>query len=320
MKSNKGKAYTGGVIAVKEKKLLRDKIEKMCALGADEALKTLVESGFGGGASLAPEELVLADEREIDAFIREYTPSNKVTNYLLAPRDFHNAKALLKARHLSADATPLLGGEGIYSVETLARAVETEEDTNLPKELKGAIESANELLKEENPSGADAGFLFDQALYAYLNRVLGRGGVCKRLLVRRADMTNLLTAFRAGSLEEAEKYFVGGGSLSSKELSAAFEDTEKIKKAFEKSDYSEYVDKLITAKAEGKPYTEAEKELESFELGYFSKRPYELSGQGRFLYYVFRRRTENENVRVVFVCLNAGLEEKEIIKRLRGVR
>ena len=58
--------------------------------------------------------------------------------------------------------------------------------------------------------------------------------------------------------------------------------------------------------------------LESFETDFFAEKPYELSGQGTFLYYIFRRRAENENVRIVFVCLRAGLSEAEIKKRLRG--
>ncbi len=58
--------------------------------------------------------------------------------------------------------------------------------------------------------------------------------------------------------------------------------------------------------------------LESFEIDFFAEKPYELSGQGNFLYYIFRRRAENENVRIAFVCLRAGLSEAEIKKRLRG--
>lgn len=320
MMEKKGSAYTGGVIAVREKKLLRDKIVRLCGMSAEEALRTLSESGFGGGdTSLSPEELVLADEREIDEFICEYAPSRRVKEYLLAPRDFHNAKALVKARHLNTDAAPLLGSVGTYSVEELARAVDSGDTAALPKELQEAIKSALALLEEENPSGADAGFLFDSALYGYLNRVLGRG-VCKRLLARRADMTNLLTAFRAPSIEEAEKYFVCGGALDKKQLSKAFGETEQVKKSFEKTDYAAFVEMLCAARDNKKPFTEAEREKESFELGYFSKRPYELSGQGTFLYYIFRRRAENENVRVVLVCLSAGLKEGEIVKRLRGVK
>ena len=38
-----------------------------------------------------------------------------------------------------------------------------------------------------------------------------------------------------------------------------------------------------------------------------------------FLYYVFRRRAENADVRILFVCLLAGMKDYEIKARLRSV-
>ena len=317
MKSRKDSAYTNGVIAVKEKKLLKDKLAKMCSMSGEEALRLLVESGFGGDYS-EPEELILADEREIDAFIREYVPTQEAEEYLLAPRDFHNVKAIVKARHLGVDAAPLLGSEGKFSADEITKLIEAGKTEKLGKELDGAIKEASKLLEGENPAGAEVGFLFDKALFAYLDRVLKKVGVCRKLLVRRADMTNLLTYFRSGSKEEAEKFFMGDGSLSKAKLACIFVSADEVKKTFEKSEYLSFVKKLTAAKEGGMPFTEAEKMLESFETDFFAEKPYELSGQGTFLYYVFRRRAQNANVRIVFVCLKAGLSEAEIKKRLRG--
>ena len=93
--------YTNGVIAVREKYLLKDKILKLCETSAEDALRSLLESGFGKGVEISSvydyEKLVAADEKSIDEFIREYAPSRAETEYLLSPRDFHNAKALVKA-------------------------------------------------------------------------------------------------------------------------------------------------------------------------------------------------------------------------------
>ena len=287
-------------------------------MSGEEALRLLFESGFGGDYS-EPEDLILADERDIDAFIREYAPSQEAQEYLLAPRDFHNAKAIVKAHYLGCDAGPLLGSEGKFSLDELTKCVELGDTKKLGKELDGAIKAAGELLKKDTPSGAEGGFVFDNALFSYLGRILKKYGVCRKLLVRRADMTNLLTCFRSGSKEEAEQFLVDGGSLSKEMLFSVFEGTEKALKAFDKSEYKNFVKKLCAAREGEKPFTEAEKMLESYEVDFFSEKPYELSGQGTFLYYVFRRRAENENVRIVFVCLKAGLSEAEIKKRLRGV-
>ena len=67
------------------------------------------------------------------------------------------------------------------------------------------------------------------------------------------------------------------------------------------------------------PLTEAEREAASFETEFFAAGKYDLERNQPFLYYVFRRRAENANVRIVFVCLQAGMREGEIKKRLRAM-
>lgn len=107
--------FTDGIIAVREKLLLKDKIVRMCELSADDAFRMLAESGFGGAEAAdvtQVEELVAADERAIDAFVREYAPSQTELHYLLGPRDFHNAKALVKAEALGISAEKLLAPRG----------------------------------------------------------------------------------------------------------------------------------------------------------------------------------------------------------------
>ncbi|MDE6667852.1 MAG: hypothetical protein K2K38_05845, partial [Clostridia bacterium] len=89
--------YVNGVIAVKEVYLLGDKISKLCDASAEDAFRAVSEGGFGKGADAVSvyeyEKLLYADERDLDAFIREYATTNAEKAYLLSPRDFHNAKA-----------------------------------------------------------------------------------------------------------------------------------------------------------------------------------------------------------------------------------
>ena len=212
-----------------------------------------------------------------------------------------------------------MGSDCKFTADDIVKLIEGGQTEKLGKELDGAVKAADALLTAGGtPSGAEVGFLFDQALFQYLDRVLKKVGVCRKLLVRRADMTNLLTYFRSESGDEAAKFFVDGGSIPKSKLECVFEGTDATLKAFEKSDYKDFVKKLTAAREGEKPFTEAEKMLESYEVDFFAEKPYELSGQGNFLYYVFRRRVENENIRIVLVCLRAGLSEAEIKKRLRG--
>ncbi|MDE7296074.1 MAG: V-type ATPase subunit [Clostridia bacterium] len=320
--------YTNGVIAAREKYLLKDKIFKLCDLGAEEALRVVSESGFGKGAEAASvyeyEKLVSADEAAIDAFIREYAPSRAEAAYLLSARDFHNAKAAVKARFLNLSTENMLAPAGLIPVGVIVDCVNSGEYAPLGKVLSEAVKEASALFSEESEataSGAEIGIIFEKALYRHLHETCARNGLLKKLLTTKADMTNILTALRSGEEEYAAKCYLSGGKLTEKQLASLFnEDPEKAIKAFEGTPYYDFVKKCITDKAAGLPLTTAERICESYETEYFTAKKYELQKNQPFLYYVFRRRAENSNVRILFVCLLAGMKDSEIKRRLRAIQ
>ena len=120
--------YINGVIAVKETALLGGKLIKMCSATAEEAFRTLTESGFGKGSAARSafeyEKLLEEDLDEINSFVREYAPSEAEKAYFLAPFDFHNAKALLKSKYTGANPQPMLAPDGLIPCATIARCVE----------------------------------------------------------------------------------------------------------------------------------------------------------------------------------------------------
>lgn len=315
-------SFTDGTIAAKERYLLGDKLPRMCELGAEEAFRVLKESGFGGGCAADVseyEKLVAADGRDIDEFVREYAPTNAVREYLLSPRDFHNAKALVKAEYLKRDASPMLAPEGLIPVEQIKRAIEERDFSGFCPELKGACEDAVAYLSSEGvKEGAELGIIFERAAFSYFSRVCASDKTLKEMCAVRADLVNLLTCFRSRSAEEAEKQWVGGGTLGKEKLSSLFK--EEFNDEFEGSVYQRLIKSLSAAKAANAPMTDAENYKDSFDLSYLAERKYELKGAQTFLYYVLRRRAENSNVRIVFACLLNGVKEREIKARLRGER
>lgn len=316
--------YTNGVIAVREKYLLKERLQRMCELSAEEAFRLLLESGFGGGAETATgvydyEKLIAAEEEKLDAFIREYAPSKAEAAYLLSPRDFHNAKALVKAAYLNENAQRMLAGEGLIPIETIASFVKSGDFSPLATacpRLKTACEEATAALAED-ASGAKVGEIFERALYLHLQDVVKRKGVLKKLLVAKADMTNILTALRLADRENAAEKYLPAGSLTAEKLETLFGDADECRAAFKKTAYAAFVDACLTAKEKGLPMTQAERILGGYDAAFFSKRKYALEKTEPFLYYVYRRRIENANVRIVFACLLAGLDEQDVKRRLR---
>ena len=316
--------YTNGVIAVREKYLLKDKILKLCETGAEDALRSLLESGFGKGVEISTvydyEKLVAADERSIDEFIREYAPSKAELEYLLSPRDFHNAKALVKAVYLNLETDKLLAPDGIYPAVKIEECIKSKNLSPLNEELQGAIKAASQLFEEDKASGAEIGVIFEKAQFAHLSAVCSKNHLLKKLIGVKADMTNILTALRADSGDYAKGCFVSGGKLAEGKLLKLFEeDKGKGVQAFKDTPYYDFVKSCVDAKSAGLPLTQAEKVSESYEAEYFSARKYDLKRSQPFMYYVFRRRAENANVRILFVCLLSGMREQEIKRRLRAV-
>ncbi len=296
--------FTNGVIAVKEKQLLGEKILRFPELEGAEIVRMLSESGFGGGES-DPEKIASYEEGILDAFIRTYAPTAADKAYFLAPNDFHNLKALYKAEKLGQSYETMLAPEGLHTLD----------------ELKGMLEDGKDLPEiPEEGTGAEIGAAFDRAEFAYLFRVFRARPVLKKLLMMRVDMTDLLTAFRASSREEAEKLFIGGGKLGKRDFDRIFSENAEVREhALDKSPLHDFYAECLAAAETKLPFTGAERMKETFEARYFFQKRFDLKGKEPFLYYVLRRKAEIANVRMILICRNAGVGEGEIRRRLVGV-
>ncbi len=305
-------SFISGLIAVRERKLLGDRISRMCDMTAEDAFRLLTECSFGGVEAEGAQEyerLVAADEGDIDDFIRRYSPGAAESDYLLAPRDFHNAKAFVKARLSETDVEAMLAPEGTVSVETMRKAFDEGDFSSLPAWLQEPILEATEEGREYQ--GAEIGAIFDKAEYRHLASIK-KPKVLRKLVSKRADMTNILTVFRARTMDEARKLLVEGGELSDKDLEKIASDQA------DGGDLKDFVSSCREAKAEGKPLSKAEAMQRSFELKYLAATKYDLKSTEPFLYYVFRRRAENEDVRIVMSSLLAHIDKKTIRGKLRS--
>lgn len=318
--------YTGGVIAVRETQLLKDRILKLCEGTAQEAFRILSDCGFGRSAEVTSvydyERMLAADELEIDGFVREYAPFNAEKQYFLSPRDFHNAKAAVKAEYLGISAEGMLAPDGIVPAEQIVQCVKQHDTAPLYPQLKSAVEEALALFEgsEERKeiSGAEIGIIFDRAAFSHLLAVCGKNRDLKKLTVMRIDITNILTALRAQSAEYAANNYIYGGRLNENTLEKLCGEREIAERALDGTPYEDFIKKIFAADG-SLALSDAERAYESLETEYFEKNKYELKRSQPFLYYVFRRKCENENVRIVLGCLLAGVPEQEIKKRLRAV-
>ena len=83
--------------------------------------------------------------------------------------------------------------------------------------------------------------------------------------------------------------------------------------------YEKFLEICLEDKKNGLPLTRAELIRDNLEIDFLAERKYELKRTQPFLYYVLRRRAENANLRILFVCLLSGMNESDIKKRLRAI-
>ena len=88
-----------------------------------DALKVLAEVNFGGGVyevdEYGFEKIIDADRERFFSFIKDACPQDELKAYLLIPSDYHNAEAILKAKHLNIDPIKMTTTSGLMDVSVL---------------------------------------------------------------------------------------------------------------------------------------------------------------------------------------------------------
>ena len=139
---------------------------------AEEAVKVLQEIGYGEIPSVTEQALseALAREQEkLFADLYRFVPDKAVVDVFKVKYDYHNLKALLKARAMGVDSGRLLLDAGRVPAEEMRRAVAEGNYGSLPQALSQAAEEAGEVLSTTgDPQLSD--FVLDRAYYAEMPR------------------------------------------------------------------------------------------------------------------------------------------------------
>ena len=196
---------------------------------AEEAAKVLTEIGYGEFDASSQRELgqALAQEQEkLFQDLYRFVPDKAVVDVFKVKYDYHNLKALLKARATGGDAGRLLLDAGRVGVEDLRRAVTEGDYSGLPEALRQAAAEAGEVLSATgDPQLAD--FLLDRAYYAeMLSAAKATGsGFLVRYVQATIDASNLRSAVRTLRMKKGadllKRVLVEGGTIRTDSVQSA---------------------------------------------------------------------------------------------------
>ena len=299
-----------------EQRLIRMAEAESLALAFD----VLKEGAFGGEINFSCADFERAIENEenlLNAFVKEYAPSDEIEGYCLAPYDFYNAEVMLKCKKLGFAYENYVGPIGTFSLEELQLLVNGESQAVFPKELINAVKEGA-LALENQGGGMVVGVIFTRAKYEYLIRIV-KTGYLKAIIAKEIDGLNLCSAIRANDVELAMAQYIKGGELSKDAVKAiALRDKKALHTLISSNCWIKDIAlRAIDIANGGKPLVETERELNSLSAKRMIEGRYtESGGTYPFMLYYYKRRNEIACVRTVLTGKANGLLSEEIKRRL----
>ena len=312
--------------AMENRLLTGERMERMIeARDFGEAAKVLTECGYGelSQPSLRALEALLTQARQ-EAFrdIAGAVPDVRVVEVFILKYDYHNAKVLLKARHVGADGRRLLLPGGRYDPAMLLEQVDREEPAGVSETFRAAWKAAwAELSASGDPQRCDV--ILDRECYQEmlaLARETGSGFLegYVRLLI---DVANLRTAVRVARQGKGGDFLrqvllPGGGVSESSLISARGEELAGLFASGPLAEAAVLGAKLAAGEESG-ALTEFERLCDNALTTYLASGRRVAFGVQAVIGYLYAKEAELTALRTILSGRLAGLDGDTIRARLR---
>ena len=237
--SNEKQIFANGRVAVISTKLFGiDKFNRLADCNnIAEAVRVLVEGGYGGGVALAdPNDYDNMLRAEIDsalAELKELCFDKNALAFLLCEYDFVNAKTLMKAKYMRIDGTNGCFVGATYDPKQMAKDFVDDDYSAYPKLMAEGCDAVDGRFADGERSPSVVDVELDRAMYAQMRAYARKTtlAVVKKLCAFRIDATNCITLLRAKKAGySAEKYramVLQGGKVSEDTLLKLWSGDEK---------------------------------------------------------------------------------------------
>ena len=291
------------------------------------SMAVLNEYNYGDGRKLEnPRDFVrlLADE-EKNAFDMVFSalPDEKELALLKYPKDYHNAKAALKAEFLGTDPLKYMTDGGRFEPEALAAMIRERNFMFFSPDMKEAVSRAAELFgKGRDPQEID--IILDKACYEEMLKAAEEvenefliGYV--RLLI---DILNVITFVRLRQIKKPwtffQKVFLEGGSIAENLFIGGYEESyHQLAEKFAPYGFREIFEKgAARAKSTGS-YSLLEKLCDNKRMEYIRDAKYVSFGLEPAAAFLIAKESESKNLRMILTGKIAGTSKEVILERLR---
>ena len=222
--SSSDQLYANGRIAVLSNKLLgADKFARLAESSSlAEAVRVLVESGYGGGVAVAENDYEQLLRHELDsamALIKELCFDTNAAKYFLCKYDYANAKTLVKGKYMRQDYISYCFENASYDPAVMQSSFLVDDYSQVSKNMAEALNAIDEQFANGNRSPQTIDRLLDKAMYKDMRTYAKRSSISmvQQLFDWQVNTTNLMLVYRlkkAGLTKDAFiSWLVDGGSV-----------------------------------------------------------------------------------------------------------
>ena len=320
-----GLIFANAAVKSREENLFsNDRLMRM--LEADtlqDAVKILIEAGYGGGT--VPEdpmdfETILSAEAVItDKFVMSVAPEGAGFECFRLQTDYHNMKALMKARYTGAGVEGMLRAGGLIDVDLLKEKLERE-NPDLNPYADAAVAEITKAAADGKPSPRKIDTAFDRAMFkdiAARLRARSAPEELKEYFRVYADCLNLASFVRTlgigGNFAFFEDVFMEGGSIPAEDFEKAFQEgVSSVTVLVKRTPLAPYADALAAGDVSG-----FEVARDDYLLGIFRRNKSEMFSVAPVMGYYLAKQNEIRVLRIALVCIKNGVDKQEIRKKLR---
>lgn len=304
-----------------------DKFTRLCyAQTINDAVKILLENNYGGIIIDNPyeyERLLAAEDKRVNAFLREVMPSKSGLEILLSKLDYHNVKAILKAKAqgISVDEGSIMSG-GEWEYDRLYSSV-NDNANHLPKVMADAIDDVKAHIAAGDITPRYIDVTLDKAYYASCVEVIKKckSKAIKEYVTASIDLANAALFVRAKQINDKSilmQSYVEGGTVAIDTYDKLFEQNydavyEKLRYTAISGVIAEGLDEL----KEGKAPIAFERAADNYLFSIFRKDRNDIFSVAPLASFYLAKKQEIKMVRLICVCVKNNVGIERIKERMR---
>lgn len=290
-----------------------------------EVVRLLRESGYPAMRLDSPETMdaaIMAAREETLRDLEDSAPDRRYVEIFRLRYDYHNLKAVLKARAMGADPDRMLTRLGRVPPEELKAALVSGELDRLPPLMAAAAAQARETLETtRDPQLCDLTLDRWQARDELETAHAAGSGFLQGYVRARIDAANLRALVRTLRMGRTAAFLRGallpGGSMAERDLLSAAEDGGAgLAELYEATELAAAARAGADA-LQGGPLTEFERLCDDAVSAYLAGAELVAFGEAPLVSYLAAREREFTNLRIVLMGRSAGLAPEIIRARLR---